>query len=55
MCPITREKDLDKQREIFDEINREMIQPHAKVIEQLLIDNGSGLLVGDAVRYCNLI
>lgn len=53
MCPITREKDLEKQQELFDEINQEMIQPHAEVIEQLLINNGSGCLVGNAVR--NLI
>lgn len=50
MCPITREKDLEKQQELFDEINQEMIQPHAEVIEQLLINNGSGFLVGNAVR-----
>jgi glutathione S-transferase len=53
MCPITREKDLEKQQELFDKINQEMIQPHAEVIEQLLINNGSGYLVGNAVR--NLI
>jgi hypothetical protein len=50
MCPITWEKDLEKQHELFDEINQEMIQPHAEVIEQLLIKNASGFLVGNAVR-----
>lgn len=50
MCPITREKNLEKQQELFGEINQEMIQPHAEVIEQLLINNGSGYLVGNAVR-----
>ncbi len=50
MCPITWEKNLEKQQELFDEINQEMIQPHAEVIEQLLINNGSGFLVGNAVR-----
>jgi hypothetical protein len=50
MCPITREKDLEKQQELFYKINQEMIQPHAEVIEQLLINNGSGYLVGNAVR-----
>lgn len=50
MCPITRVKDLEKQQELFDEINQEMIQPHAEVIEQLLINNGSGCLVGNVVR-----
>lgn len=50
MCPITRVKDLEKQQELFDEINQEMIQPHAQGIEQLLLKNGSGYLVGNAVR-----
>jgi hypothetical protein len=50
MCPITRVKDLEKQQELFDEINQEMIQPHAQGIEQLLFKNGSGYLVGNAVR-----
>ena len=49
MCQISWEKHPDKQQDIFDKINQEMIQPHAKVIEQLLIYNGSGFLVGDPV------
>ncbi|EFX82688.1 prostaglandin D2 synthase-like protein [Daphnia pulex] len=54
MCPITREKNMEKQQELFDEINQEMIQPHAEVIEQLLINNGSGYLVGNALTWADL-
>jgi hypothetical protein len=35
---------------VFDKVNEEMIQPHAKKIEEFLIKNGSGFLVGNAVR-----
>jgi hypothetical protein len=50
MRPVAREKDPEKQQEIFDKVNEEMIQPHAKKIEGILIKNGSGFLVGNAVR-----
>lgn len=50
MRPVAREKDPEKQQEVFDKVNEEMIQPHAKKIEEFLIKNGSGFLVGNAVR-----
>ena len=50
MRPVAREKDPEKQQEVFDKVNVEMIQPHAKKIEEFLIKNGSGFLVGNAVR-----
>lgn len=50
MRPVAREKDPEKQQEVFKKVNEDMIQPHAKKIEQLLIQNGTGFLVGNAVR-----
>ncbi len=50
MRPVAREKDPEKQKEVFKKVNEEMIQPHAKKIEQILIQNGTGFLVGNAVR-----
>lgn len=49
MRPIAREKDPEKQKEVFRTVNEEMIQPHAKRIEQHLNKNESGFLVGNAV------
>lgn len=53
MRPVAREKDPEKQIEIFDKVNEDMIQPHARKIEQYLINNRSGFLVGDAVTISN--
>lgn len=50
MRPIAREKDPEKQKEVFRAVNQEMIQPHAKRIEQHLNQKDSGFLVGNAVR-----
>ncbi len=51
MRPVAEEKDPGKQSEVFHKINEEIIQPHAKKIEQLLIQNGTtGFLIGNAVR-----
>lgn len=50
MRPVAREKDPEKQQGIFDKVNEEMIQPHAKKIEDILVKNGSGFLVGNAVK-----
>lgn len=49
MRPVTQEKDVEKQTVLFIKFSEEMIQPRAKKIEQFLINNGTGFLVGDAV------
>ncbi|XP_046646250.1 glutathione S-transferase 1-like [Daphnia pulicaria] len=54
MRPVAREKDPEKQQEIFDKVNEEMIQPHAKKIEEILIKNGSGFLVGNALTWADI-
>lgn len=54
MRPVAREKDPEKQQEVFDKVNEETIQPHAKKIEQFLVQNGTGFLVGNAVGIVHL-
>ena len=49
MRPVTQEKDVEKQTVLFIKFSEEMIQPRAKKIEQFLINNDTGFLVGDAV------
>ena len=57
MRPVTQENDVEKQTVLFIKFNEEMIQPRAKKIEQFLINNGTGFLVGDAALtiYFNIV
>lgn len=45
----TWEADSVKQKELFDKVNEETIQPHLEKIEQHMHKNGSGYLVGQGV------
>lgn len=50
----TWETDAAKQKEMFDKVVSETIQPHLLKIEDQMSKNGSGFLVGNAVGL-NLI
>ena len=43
--------DVDKENENFKVFNQETIQPHLKIVENQLIKNSSGFLVGDLVIF----
>jgi glutathione S-transferase len=45
----TWETDPVKQKELFDKVNQDTIQPHLEKVEQHLVKNGSGHLVGQGV------
>ena len=45
----TWETDAAKQKEMFDKVVSETIQPHLLKIEDQMTKNGSGFLVGNAV------
>ena len=49
MRAATWEKDPEKQKELFDKVNEELIQPHVEKIEKHMTENGTGFLVGNAV------
>ena len=49
MRTATWETDPEKQKELFDKVNQDTIQPHLQKVEQHLIKNGSGHLVGQGV------
>lgn len=46
---MVMEPDLEKKKEIFLKNNVDNVQPHLAIIEQHLIKNGSGYLVGNSV------
>jgi len=46
---LIKEKDEEKKKERFLKHNKESAQPHLVIIEQHLIKNGSGYLVGNTV------
>lgn len=50
----TWETDPVKQKELFDKVNEETIQPHLEKVEQHIIKNGSGHLVGQGVGVVQL-
>ena len=43
--------DVNKENENFKVFNQETIQPHLKIIENQLIKNSSGFVVGDSVIF----
>lgn len=49
MRPVKWEKDAEKRKDVFLKLNSEKVQPHLKKIEEQLIKNGTGFLVGDSV------
>jgi hypothetical protein len=51
----TWEADPEKQKELFDKVNQETIQPHLEKVEQHLIKNGSGHLVGKEVSSIDFL
>jgi len=50
MRSTTWETDAAKQKEMFDKVVSETIQPHLLKIEDQMTKNGSGFLVGNAVQ-----
>jgi len=50
MGSATWESDPIKQQEMFNKIITQKILPHLKKIEEQLVQNGSGYLVGQSVR-----
>lgn len=50
MVDATWEEDPAKQKTLFQKAIREHVQPHVARIEQHLIKNGSGYLVGKMVQ-----
>ncbi len=50
----TWEEDPVKQKELFDKVNQDTIQPHLEKVEQHLVKNGSGYLVGQGVSSVDL-
>ncbi len=53
MRAATWETDAEKQKELFEKVNQDNIQPHIEKVEQHIIKNGSGHLVGQGVRSIN--
>jgi hypothetical protein len=51
----TWEEDPEKQKEFFYKVNRDTIQPHLEKVEQHLIKNGSGHLVGQEVSSIDFL
>lgn len=51
MRTATWEKDPDKQKELFDKVNQDLIQPHLEKVEKQMLENGTGFLVGNAVSF----
>ena len=49
MVESTWEQDSEKQKVLFEKVNREKVQPHVEMIEKHLIKNGTGYLVGQKV------
>lgn len=54
MVEATWEQDAEKQKELFKKANQEIIQPLLMNIEQQIIKNESGHLVGENVRSIEL-
>ena len=51
----TWETDPEKQKELFDKVNQDTIQPHIEKVEQHIVKNGSGHLVGQGVHSTTTI
>ncbi len=49
MVEATWETDAEKQKELFKKVSQEIVLPFSMNIEQHIINNGSGHLVGDSV------
>lgn len=49
MRTATWEQDAVKQKEIFDKTVQDSVLPHVQRVEQHIIKNGSGHLVGQGV------
>ena len=54
MVESTWEQDSEKQKILFEKVNREKVQPHVEMIEKHLIKNGTGYLVGQKVSLIQL-
>ena len=54
MVESTWEQDSEKQKVLFEKVNREKVQPHVEMIEKHLIKNGTGYLVGQKVSLIQL-
>lgn len=50
----TWEKDPVKQKELFDKVNEDLIQPHVERVEKHMTENGTGFLVGNAITWADL-
>lgn len=55
MRTATWEKDAEKQKELFDKVNQETIQPHLEKVEQHLVKNGGVHLVGQGVSFIHYL
>jgi glutathione S-transferase len=51
----TWETDPVKQKELFDKVNQDTIQPHLEKVEQHLVKNGGGHLVGQGVSSVDFV
>ncbi|KAI9565907.1 hypothetical protein GHT06_009705 [Daphnia sinensis] len=52
--PIIHETDKDKQKEMFQKFLQDVVNPHLQKVEQQLINNGSGFLVGKSITWADL-
>nr|QNM80586.1 glutathione S-transferase sigma1 [Daphnia pulex] len=50
----TWETDPVKQKELFDKVNQDTIQPHLEKVEQHLVKNGGGHLVGQGLTWADI-
>nr|CAH0109013.1 unnamed protein product [Daphnia galeata] len=50
----TWETDPEKQKELFDKVKQETILPHLEKVEQHLIKNGNGHLVGQGLTWADI-
>lgn len=48
--PILNELDISKHNKV-DKLNTDMVQPYMAKIEQNLVQNGTGFLVGKSVKF----
>nr|QNM80587.1 glutathione S-transferase sigma 2 [Daphnia pulex] len=52
--PIIHESDKEKQKEILQKFLKETVNPHLEKLEQQLIKNGTGFLVGKSITWADL-